>query len=441
MKFLIIAGALILLIGAPVSLFLLSSPSTIELSPELKILGSDNTLHVKVTNPHGVRSWRVRLQQGGSVSQSGADAPADRLMFWRKNLPPSTYKVQLPANPKAGFRSGPARLVLEATSNDLRGKTDSRIYDVIVNLDPPRVEADGAQHYINLGGAELVTFKVSGYWTEAGVRVGKHEFRSFTMPGSADPNQRFCLFGYPWDTPAGTAPVVFARNPAGQEARASFWFKVFPKVWRKRSLELDDAFLEKAVNEIEPGGSGALLERFLKINGATRRENNRTMAELKRQTEEKFLWKVPFEQLSNSQVEAQFADIRSYVYQGKKVDEQTHLGFDLSKTAAAPVVSSNSGKVVFAGRLGIYGNCVVVDHGYGLQSIYAHLSALSVKAGDAVDRRQELGRSGATGLAGGDHLHYSMQIDGVQVNPVEWWDSHWIQDRVLSKLPAGVVSH
>jgi hypothetical protein len=439
-KSLLIAGALIVLIGAPVSLFLLSSATTVELQPELKVLGSDNALGVKFTNPHGVKSWRVRLEQGSAVSQSGADAPADRVLFWRKNLPPSTYKLQLPASPKSGFRSGPAKLTLEATSNDLRARTDSRSYDVIVNLDPPRVETDGAQHYINLGGAELVTFKVSGYWTEAGVRVGKYEFRSFPMPGGGDPAQRFCLFAYPWDTPTGISPVVFARNPAGQEARASFWFKVFPKVWRKRTLELDDAFLEKAVNEIEPGGTGNLLERFLKINRETRRANNLAMAELRRQTEEKFLWKVPFEQLSNSQVEAQFADIRSYAYQGKKVDEQTHLGFDLSKTAAAPVVSSNSGKVVFAGRLGIYGNCVVVDHGYGLQSIYAHLSSIAVKPGDVVERRQELGRSGATGLAGGDHLHYSMQLDGVQINPVEWWDSHWIQDRVLSKLPAGMVS-
>ena len=59
---------------------------------------------------------------------------------------------------------------------------------------------------------------------------------------------------------------------------------------------------------------------------------------------------------------------------------------------------------------------------------------IDVKVGDMVQKEQVMGRSGETGLAGGDHLHFSMQVDGVQVNAIEWWDSHWIQDRILSKL-------
>jgi murein DD-endopeptidase MepM/ murein hydrolase activator NlpD len=166
-----------------------------------------------------------------------------------------------------------------------------------------------------------------------------------------------------------------------------------------------------------------------------RRDNNRYIADLRQKTEERVLWSGPFVQLANSQVEAQFADVRSYLYEGKKVDEQTHLGFDLSVTQNIPVVAANDGKVVHAGDVGIYGNCIVLDHGYGLQSIYAHLSEIGVKPGEMVKKNQAIGRSGSTGLAGGDHLHFSMQIDGVQVNPVEWWDAHWIQDRILTKLP------
>jgi murein DD-endopeptidase MepM/ murein hydrolase activator NlpD len=98
------------------------------------------------------------------------------------------------------------------------------------------------------------------------------------------------------------------------------------------------------------------------------------------------------------------------------------------------VPAANDGRVVWAENLGIYGNCVVVDHGYGLQSIYGHLSEFAVKNGDMVKKGQPLGKSGSTGLAGGDHLHFSMQVDGVQVNPIEWWDEHWIKDRILSKV-------
>jgi murein DD-endopeptidase MepM/ murein hydrolase activator NlpD len=129
-----------------------------------------------------------------------------------------------------------------------------------------------------------------------------------------------------------------------------------------------------------------------------------------------------------------FADNRTYIYKGQKVDQQVHLGFDLAVTAHTPIPASNDGKVLWASDLGIYGNCIVLDHGYGLQSIYGHLSEFQVKVGDMVTRGQIIAKSGATGLAGGDHLHFSMQLDGIQVNPLEWWDGHWIHDRILSKL-------
>jgi murein DD-endopeptidase MepM/ murein hydrolase activator NlpD len=136
----------------------------------------------------------------------------------------------------------------------------------------------------------------------------------------------------------------------------------------------------------------------------------------------------------NTAVEAGFADQRTYVYQGEDVDRQVHLGFDLASTMAAPVLVANRGRVLHAGWLGIYGNCVIVDHGMGLQSLYAHLSSLEVAVGDIVERDQSLGRSGATGLAGGDHLHFTMLLGGNAVTPVDWWSTQWVQDRVLRKL-------
>ncbi len=150
------------------------------------------------------------------------------------------------------------------------------------------------------------------------------------------------------------------------------------------------------------------------------------------------LWKGEvFHPFTNTNaVESAFADRRTYVYQGKEVDHQTHLGFDLAsvKNAPASVVSANRGKVLFAEELGIYGNCVIIDHGMGVQSLYGHLSSFTVKEGDMVEKGQEVGKSGITGLAGGDHLHFTMLVNGHMINPVEWWDAHWIADRILRKL-------
>jgi murein DD-endopeptidase MepM/ murein hydrolase activator NlpD len=430
-----VAGALLLLVGVPAWLFFYVSDRS-EIHADPRILGVKNQIAVRVDNPNGVRLVRAILLQGSYSSSTAIEATSKRLIFLRRNLPAASFQLPLAVDATKGFRSGPARLTVETLSNDPRGKLDSRSWSVALVLEPPRVQADSLQHYVNQGGAELVVFTVSGGWTEAGVKIGSYRFRSFAMPGSKNPAERFSLFVYPYDVPAGERPLVYARDAAGNEVTSSFWFKLFPKTWRKREIELTEAFLEKVTGELAPGDAAGRLDRFLHVNGAMRRENNATLAALRSKTQEQMLWTPPFEQLSNSKVEALFADYRTYVHQGKKVDQQVHLGFDLSKVAQAPVVAANSGRVAYAGPLGIYGNCIVIDHGFALQSIYAHLSSIAVKEGDSVQRRQEIGRSGATGLAGGDHLHYSMQIDGVQTNPLEWWDAHWIQDRVLSKIPA-----
>jgi murein DD-endopeptidase MepM/ murein hydrolase activator NlpD len=409
-------------------LFGLSSRSTLAFDPAPKVIGTGTPLKLKITNPHGVRLVRIELEQNGARTPVHQEtAPANRWSFWRKKEAPREVAFIV-----KGTNDGKARLIATVDSNDLRAATDAVFADVEIITRPPALAVDGLQHYINQGGAEMVAFTPSGYWTEAGVRVSNYTFRSFPKPGA--PNERVAMFVYPWDVPPDTVPIVYAKNPAGAEVTARFWNKVFPKKHRSRELALDDAFISKVISELDPAGSGEPIARFLKINGEMRRANNQALSDLRLKTADRPLWSGPFLQLANSKVESQFADVRTYTYKGKKVDEQVHLGFDLSVTRNVSVVAANDGVVVHAAPLGIYGNCVVLDHGLGLQSIYAHLSSIGVKAGDAVKKSQEIGKSGSTGLAGGDHLHYSMQIDGVQTTPVEWWDDHWIKDRILSKL-------
>jgi hypothetical protein len=427
--------AVLLLI--PVIFYFATAETTAVTVPHsVPVIGAATPVKVRLENPHGVRTVNAYVEQNGRQHRVFEKSePARRFWPFGRNEKPVELNIVAGKKTAPQLQEGKARLVIEAVSNDLRAATTTWAQDVEVNTQPPSVSPDGAQHYINQGGSELVTFNVSGYWTEAGVRVGKYTFRSFPMPGEKDPKspRRFAIFAFPWDVSADTKPVVYARNPSGAEAIGHFWHKVTPKQFRKRELPLTDDFMQKVVSELDAGASGDLLERFLKINRQMRRENNQALADLRHKTEQQILWNGPFYRLGK--VESFFADERSYMYNGKKVDQQMHLGFDLSDVQAAPVKAANSGKVIHAGPLGIYGQCVVLDHGYGLQSIYGHMRQIDVKPGDAVKKEQVIGRSGATGLAGGDHLHYSMQVDGVQVNPLEWWDDHWIQDRILSKLP------
>ena len=273
-------------------------------------------------------------------------------------------------------------------SNDFAGHTDSTSADVKVILAPPRVVADDAQHYINQGGMELAVMTPGGSWNEAGVKVGKYTFRSFPLPGPPGAALRHVRLSL---GPAGQPYAAWCSRatwPARKPPR-QFWFKLFPKKFRIRDFPIDDALMAKLVNQIDPDGTLApgpdMLSRFLKINGEMRRKNNQQLADLRLKTEEKILWNGPF--LHWGKEESMFADVRNYIYHGKKVDQQVHLGFDLSDTANAPVHVANDGRVVWAADLGIYGNCVVVDHGY----------ALAIHLRPHESHRREGGRHGKEG--------------------------------------------
>jgi murein DD-endopeptidase MepM/ murein hydrolase activator NlpD len=273
-----------------------------------------------------------------------------------------------------------------------------------------------------------------------GVRVGDRFFPGYALPGGGA-QDRFALFAVPYDMSDASSVRVVADDGAGNESQARFVDQFFPKPLRKDTIQLNDAFLEKVTTEIlaqtpELTARGSPLDNYLEINRNLRRKNQAVLDQLATRSEKAFLWREPFLPMVNTAIKASFAERRSYLYQGHEVDQQDHLGLDMASVRAAPVPNTNDGVVVYAGYLGIYGNCVVVDHGYGLQSLYGHLSSIDVKAGDKVARGQTLGRSGASGLAGGDHLHFALMLQGLPVNPIEWFDRKWIHDRLKLKLGA-----
>jgi murein DD-endopeptidase MepM/ murein hydrolase activator NlpD len=429
----ILAALALLLVGTPIALYVSSQASVVTVAP-VKVIGSSTPVNVRIENPHGMRKLTVEIQQDGKSYVATNVETAARRVFIERHAAPVTLTSEVGRRKIPALHDGKAQLVVTAVANDLRAETTVKTLDVEVMTAPPTVSADGLQHYINQGGSEMVTFSPGGAWTEAGVKVGDYTFRSFPLPGHD--GQYFSLFALSWQLDPETPMWVYATNPTGAQARSDFWHKVFPKKFHESTIRLEDMNLDRVVNQIDPDHKipGDLVARFIYINSEMRKVNNKTLADLRLQTEPKFLWTGAFLPMVDSTVEARFADRRTYTWQGKKVDEQVHLGFDLAKVAHSPIPASNDGKVVWAENLGIYGNCIVIDHGFGLQSIYGHLSEFLVKKGDVVKKGQTIGKTGSTGLAGGDHLHFTMQVDGVQVNSVEWWDPHWVKDRVLSKM-------
>jgi murein DD-endopeptidase MepM/ murein hydrolase activator NlpD len=409
------------------------------------VIGQAGTLDVSVDAP-GAELSALTIQ----LEQKGQHFPILDL----SSAPPNAIvregdraRIQRPIGKKAlpELQSGTATLRVRASRPVLRGLrhvSSEATRPIQVRLDPPRVSVVSTHHYINLGGSEMIVYRAIPSDAESGVRVGELTYPGFPGSGAGltDPALKVAFFALLYHQKPDTPLELFARDVAGNESRAQFEHRVFPKAFRSSTIPVDDKFMSRVVPSILQGSpqlkaSGDdLLPAFLKINNELRRMNNDTIAALARKTAPRILWEGAFQPLGGSQVESSFADFRTYTYGGKAVDRQVHLGFDLAKTANAPVASANHGKVVFASDLGIYGNCVIVDHGMGLQSLYAHLSSLGVQEGQDVRKGHALGTSGQTGLAGGDHLHFSMMLNGQFVNATEWWDPHWIEDRVMRKL-------
>jgi len=409
------------------------------------VIGQGGTLDVSVESPGGeLTTLNIQLEQKGRTFPilDMASAPADSLATDGDRV-----RVTRPIGKKTlpDLQSGPATLRVNASRSvfrKLRQVSSEASKDIQVRLTPPRVAVISTHHYVNQGGAEMIVYRVSPPDAESGVRVGDVTYRGFPASGArmSDPELKIAFFALLYNQSPDTPMEVFARDIAGNEARAQFEHRVFPKRFRNSRIPVDDKFLSRVVPAIlqsspQLQASGdELLPAFLKINNDLRRMNNDTIAALAKKTAPAILWEGAFQPLGGSQVESSFADFRTYLYAGKDVDRQVHLGFDLAKTANSAVTAANNGKVLFAGELGIYGNTVIIDHGMGVQSLYAHLSSLAVREGDDVKKGQRLGASGQTGLAGGDHLHFSMMVNGQFVNATEWWDQHWIEDRIMRKL-------
>ena len=401
---------------------------TVDLSPSLTTIGQATPVSVHVHDSHGVKRVTATVEQNGAQYQvwqsSGGTKTAD-----------STFNFTVGVKTTPQLKDGPAKLIVEATSGGMFGGSDRLERDVKVVTQPPTVSADSDQHYLYLGMADLATMNVTGSYTEAGVRVGDETFRAWPMPGGKP--GYFSLFAFAWNMPPGTVPVVYASNGAGNDVTTPLTV-IFPKkeqpVYTQHEIQVTDQFMQKVLGELDANGTGDPVARFVRINTEMRRANNKTLSDLRLKTADHFLWSQPFTRQSHSQAEATFADKRTYIYHGKKIDEQVHLGYDLAVTQHVGVEASNDGRVVWAAPLGIYGNCIVVDHGYGLQTIYGHLSRIDVHEGDMVKRGGIMGLSGMTGMAGGDHVHFGMQLDGVQIDPKEWWDPHWIEDHIARRV-------
>jgi len=409
-----------------------SVPPQINVSPNVDILGLA-PLEIQVSdNGAGLRSVTATLSQGGTEHQLASE---------QFDRPVSEKKIAIALAKVSGVKEGPAVLRVMARDASLwhffSGNEAVLEKSITIDITPPTLELIADDRYVNFGGVGVIVYKASADTATSGVKIGDYFFPGVSAQIRDHPDHFLALFAHPYNAQPEARATLVATDKAGNTRELRLAYELKNVRYKKSTLALSDSFLQNKVAPLLADATarqGAPKDVFVAVNKRLRKENEDRITAITTKVTPSMLWKDAFAQLSNSKVEANFADQRTYTYNGEPIDTAYHLGYDLSVTKHYPVEAANSGTVVLTGDLGIYGNAVIIDHGLGLFSLYGHLSSIDVKEGDSVAKRQVLGKTGETGLAAGDHLHFGIYLDGVAVLPVEWWDQKWIDENITPKL-------
>jgi len=348
-----------------------SAPPRLTIEKPDRVVGASGSVEVAAEAPNArLTAMSITLEQNGrsfpiyTLAAPGSSAVVTHVDRNHVRVAQSIGRQAVPE-----LKSGAARIVVTATRPsflNLRQLTSTASKDVQVRLEPPRIAVLSTKHYVNHGGSEMVVYRATPADVASGVRVGDVEYSGFPVAGAtgADPSIKAAFFALLYDQPLNTPIAAFARDEAGNQAKATFVDNVFEKPFKKSRIEIDDRFMNKTVPDIVEHSpelkiavpaqdSPELLAAFLKVNGELRKINADEIAAFAAKTSATRMWDGPFVQLGNSQVEASFADHRTYFYKGKEIDQQTHLGFDLAVTEHIPVAAANAGTVLNTSWLGI----------------------------------------------------------------------------------------
>jgi murein DD-endopeptidase MepM/ murein hydrolase activator NlpD len=405
--------------------------------PQVKITPDTDTIglapiEIEVTDKGtGLKSVAVTLSAGGT----------EHSLFSQEYDPPVMQtKVTVLSSKLAGIKEGPAVFRVNARDRSLWGffKGNETVIQKNVSIDitPPALELIADDPYINFGGTGVLAYKTSPDAVRSGVKIGNYFFPGYKGQ-TKDPETYIVFFAHPYDVPETEKAVLVATDKAGNSREMRLAYTLKDVRYKKSTIPISDDFIQAKVAPLlsDVGArQGSAKDIFVKVNHGLRKENEDKIRMVGQKTANRMLWSGPFSQLSNSKVEANFADARTYIYRNEPIDTAYHLGFDLSVTKRYPVEAANSGIVSFTGDLGIYGNTIIIDHGLGLSTLYGHLSSIDVKEGEQIKQQQIIGKTGETGLAVGDHLHFATLLQGIPVLPKEWWDAKWIRDNIQPKL-------
>jgi murein DD-endopeptidase MepM/ murein hydrolase activator NlpD len=330
---------------------------------------------------------------------------------------------------------------------------------VKIDRELPMIELVSKHHYGTIGGSLVVWYKIlSKDVVNSGVKQDNLLFKGHAITNGADnpellPNQNrdIHLALVPLNRNAIDKPIkLFALDQAGNERLLDLNPNIKPRKFPTANINLTNKFLSKVLPDLYPVyeqlfpesthieyesnlAKETQIEMFRHINEKLRHKNTKTVIELSQKTDYSLIPSSQLVKPMSAALTGAFGETRYFSMAQLDAGTATHEGYDLADKIGAEIKAAAEGNVIYAGALGIYGNTVIIDHGFGLQTLYGHLSSYRVKVGERVAKETIVGNTGMTGLAGGDHLHFETRVHGIAVDPKEWLDPNWFKTRFTDR--------
>ncbi|BCD67573.1 M23 family metallopeptidase [Nitratiruptor sp. YY09-18] len=390
-------------------------------------------LTITITDNSGIKEYQAVLHSGSqsvTLEKQMLSNPQKKVMLQLK--PPSTFEPQ----------SRSASIEISAVDKSLwkfSGNRAKKTIQIVIDTKKPNLSLVDNSYSITKGGSALVVFYCKDPNLDQ-VYIATNFGKKFYAEPFYKDGYYIALIAWPVMQESFRADII-AFDKAGNKARSHVPLYLKNRRYKTSKINLKKSFLEGKVEDLAVDfpktRNMSPIEKFKYVNETVRQMNEKLIhtltAAVPKERINGFTLR-PFYPLKNAAPVASFGTHRYYYYNGKLVSESYHLGLDLASVRRAPIKASNRGDVVFADYNGIYGNMPIISHGLGLYTLYGHCSTVLVKKGESVARGETIAKTGNTGLALGDHLHFGILVQGVEVRPEEWMDARWIKANITDVI-------
>lgn len=384
----------------------------------------------------------------------------------------ANIEVQFPGiNSK--LDEGPAVIEIRAFDRSFWSNVATERVELQVDYHRPKVEVLTSQHNAHQGGSQLIIYKAFDEdLYMSGVKVGGNTFYGFPAKkldkDFEDPSIYMSIYAIDLNQDPNNLPIkVFAEDRVGNVTSATFYNKVLKRNTREVPLRLTEETLRSLVADLasqnyttletyyksfgkkleltsKRGTTQRSLEEFKLVNEDLRKYDDIELsAFLKKNNENQAIsfngaalerqWNGTFGRPSGT-TQRMFGDLINFSFQDQSLGKSLQLGDEIRKPPNSEVEAANDGIVVFSDTLGFYGKTVIIDHGLGLVSIYARMGSVSAHEGDRIQKGESIGTGGESGFALFPQVYYEMRMQGISVDPREWWDPTWLDSQIQGKI-------